>query len=703
MGLMNFLRNRAGVIIIFCISFAIVAFLLGDVMSYGGPMFSKQSNEVGSVNGDGIDYLEFSNQVEQTNEMYRQQMGGVLNPQMRSWAIDNVWNQYLNQKLYGEEIEKIGIHVSKEELNDMVNGANPAYQIVQAFSDPQYGFDRNQLNNFIHEVKNLPSNHEAHIQWNALLDNIVDEKLNSKYNTLINNSVYVTSLEANDEYLNRNKLANFSYVLLDYTSVDESTVTVTDQDYKAFYDEHKNMFLNKEETREIEYVLFNANPVAEDTLMVKQHIEELATQLANANNDSLFAAVNSETKYPFIYFRKGALNSNLDSMLFNASVGSVVGPVLNGEVFELAKIIDSRMSPDSITASHILLNPTLEGGVDKAKTKADSIKRLVQSGENFAGLAIQFSVDEGSKINGGELGTFTRGMMVPDFENPVFDAKAGDVLVITSQFGVHIVKVEKTIGNSKVVKAAIVDKSIQSGKETIDRVYNAATQFLSLVDKNNFQEKANEFNLQVNKAPFLNARQVNLNGVDVKREMMRWAFEAKEGEVVSQVYESENNDYYIIAKVSKVNPVGYMSLESVKATIHPQVLNKVKANYLTKKVEEASQGSANLDAIASKLGKSTVSAENIVLANPVIPGIAQEPKVIGTVFGSDIMKPSKAIHGNTGVYVVEVNGFVNPAPIQNMAAQKQQIMQSNLQRTWSSLFNALQDNAKIVDNRARFF
>lgn len=703
MGLMNFLRNRAGVIIIFCISFAIVAFLLGDVMSYGGPMFSKQSNEVGSVNGDGIDYLEFSNQVEQTNEMYRQQMGGVLNPQMRSWAIDNVWNQYLNQKLYGEEIEKIGIHVSKEELNDMVNGANPAYQIVQAFSDPQYGFDRNQLNNFIHEVKNLPSNHEAHIQWNALLDNIVDEKLNSKYNTLINNSVYVTSLEANDEYLNRNKLANFSYVLLDYTSVDESTVTVTDQDYKAFYDEHKNMFLNKEETREIEYVLFNANPVAEDTLMVKQHIEELATQLANANNDSLFAAVNSETKYPFIYFRKGALNSNLDSMLFNASVGSVVGPVLNGEVFELAKIIDSRMSPDSITASHILLNPTLEGGVDKAKTKADSIKRLVQSGENFAGLAIQFSVDEGSKINGGELGTFTRGMMVPDFENPVFDAKAGDVLVITSQFGVHIVKVEKTIGNSKVVKAAIVDKSIQSGKETIDRVYNAATQFLSLVDKNNFQEKANEFNLQVNKAPFLNARQVNLNGVDVKREMMRWAFEAKEGEVVSQVYESENNDYYIIAKVSKVNPVGYMSLESVKATIHPQVLNKVKANYLTKKVEEASQGSANLDAIASKLGKSTVSAENIVLANPIIPGIAQEPKVIGTVFGSDIMKPSKAIHGNTGVYVVEVNGFVNPAPIQNMAAQKQQIMQSNLQRTWSSLFNALQDNAKIVDNRARFF
>src|SRR5690606_16024716 len=216
----------------------------------------------------------------------------------------------------------------------------------------------------------------------------------------------------------------------------------------------------------------------------------------------------------------------------------------NGGVFELAKIVDTRMSPDSVKASHILLNPTLEGGVDKAQAKADSIKRLVQNGENFAGLAIQYSVDEGSKINGGELGTFSRGMMVPEFENPVFESKAGDVIIVNSQFGVHIVKVEKVIGNSKVVKAAIIDKSIQSGKETIDRVYNSATQFLSSVNKNNFVEKANEMNLQVNKASFLNARQVNLNGVDVKRELMRWAFEAKEGDVVSQVYESENNQYY---------------------------------------------------------------------------------------------------------------------------------------------------------------
>src|SRR5690606_33608687 len=127
------------------------------------------------------------------------------------------------------------------------------------------------------------------------------------------------------------------------------------------------------------------------------------------------------------------------------------------------KVLDARVSPDSIKARHILLNPALEGGLDKAEAKADSIKQLIQKGESIAALAIQFSTDEGSKINGGELGTFARGMMVPDFEYPIFDAKKGEVLIVKSQFGVHIVKVDDVIGSSRVVKAAIIDKHIVSG------------------------------------------------------------------------------------------------------------------------------------------------------------------------------------------------------------------------------------------------
>src|SRR5690606_5001623 len=134
--------------------------------------------------------------------------------------------------------EQIGLSVGRTELNDLVQGSNPSMQIQQAFRNPQTGqFDRDQLNNFLSQVNMLPQGHEAHGQWEALLQSVIDERLSTKYTNLINNSVYVTSLEAHEAYSQRNKLANFEYVLLDYESVPDSAVTVTEQDYKEYYNE----------------------------------------------------------------------------------------------------------------------------------------------------------------------------------------------------------------------------------------------------------------------------------------------------------------------------------------------------------------------------------------------------------------------------------------------------------------------------------
>src|SRR5690606_17745261 len=187
MGLMNYLRNRAGVVIVACIGFAIVAFLIGDVVSYGTPFWARNQNQVGSVNGEAIDIAEFNAQVDQTTEMFRQQMGGNLTPQMRTWAVEQAWSQFINRHLLNEEIEKVGLSVERTELNDLVQGDNPSMQILQAFANPQTGqFDRNQLVAFVSQVKELPSNHQAVGQWNALLENIVVERLNAKFNDLVN-------------------------------------------------------------------------------------------------------------------------------------------------------------------------------------------------------------------------------------------------------------------------------------------------------------------------------------------------------------------------------------------------------------------------------------------------------------------------------------------------------------------------------------
>ncbi|MGJ1389372.1 SurA N-terminal domain-containing protein [Sphingobacterium spiritivorum] len=703
MGLMTFLRNRAGLIVT-VIGIAIVAFLLGDVVRTGAPFWASSQNQVGSVNGESISYPDFNVQVEQASAMFQQQMGGgSLTPQMKNYAVQQVWNQFVTKEILKQEVEKIGLSVGKDELNALVNGPNPSYQIVQAFTNPQTGqFDKAQLNMFLSRLKS-EGTPEMQQQWEMLLEGVRDERMGTKYTNLLNNSIYVTSLEANDDYIQRNKLANFKYVLLDYSSIKDADIKLTDADYKEYYDENKNAFKNPEETRSIEYVLVDGRPNQRDTAATLAVVQKLKADLAASTNDSLFASVNSDTKYPYTYLKKGQVSPALDSVLFNAPVGATVGPFLSNGVYEIAKIKDATFSPDSVKASHILLNPTAEGGVDKAKAKADSIKNLIAKGEAFGPLAIQFSQDEGSKANGGDLGTFGRGRMVPEFDKAVFEGKPGDVLIVNSQFGVHIVKIEKQIGNSKVVKAAIVDKTISSGKETIDAAYAKANSFFSALDKDNFKALATKQGLKDATAKRVTAMDNTLDGNEVPRELLRWAFEAKKGDVTDKVYETDHT--FIVARLADIQPKGILPLEAIKADIETPVRNLVKARQLKEKAENALKGASSIDQVGQKLGKSPIQVENIVLANPVIPGVALENAVVGTVFGLQPNKPSTAIKGNQGVYVVQVNGFVNPKNqvATEIKAQQKQLIASKAQRSWNSIFKALQDKAKIDDNRIRFF
>ncbi|GAA4515811.1 peptidylprolyl isomerase [Sphingobacterium thermophilum] len=700
MGLMGNLRNRAGLVII-VIGLAILAFLLGDALQSGVPLWAKSQNQVGNINGRSIDYNEFNAMVEQTALNYQQQMGGVETPQLKNFAVQQVWNQMVSQELLNAEIEKIGITVGKNEFNDLITGPNPAQQIVQTFTNPQTGaFDRNYLSQVITEAKNNP---QVRQQWDAMLEQIRSQRLAEKYSTLVASSLYVTALEAQDEYTAKNKLANFKYVLLDYSSVNDADIKLTDADYKEYYNKYKNLFRNEEETRTVDYILIDARPSSKDTAATLANIQNLKTQLAASTNDSTFVSVNADSKIPVTYFKKGQLSGALDSVIFNVPVGTVVGPYLSEGKYEIAKVLDAKFSADSVKASHILLNPAAEGGLDKAKAKADSIKGLLAKGEKFETLAIEFSQDPGSKNKGGDLGTFARGQMVGPFEEAAFNGKPGDIVVVESQFGVHILRIEKHIGNSKIVKAAVVDKVISAGKETTDAAYTKANNLHSEINGKNFEEVAKKHQLEVGKAFRLRAMDNTLNGISIPRELVRWAFEAKAGEVAEQIFESD--EYFIIAKNAGISPKGVQPLEAVKGEIILGVRNMVKARMLKEKMDNALKGASSIDQVAQKLGKTAQTVENIVLANPVLPGVAFESAVVGTAFGLQPNKPSKSIEGNQGVYAVQVLSFVNPKEMveSERKTQQKQILSAKQQRAWGAVFKALMDNADIDDNRIRFY
>jgi peptidyl-prolyl cis-trans isomerase D len=700
---MSFLRERMGTILVVIIGLALFAFIAGEVVTYGRGFLNGDQNTLGEVSGQKIAYEEYMNKVKQGTEMFMQQSGQTsLTPQITDYVQENAWNQTMSQIILKKEMDKLAIAVGADEIQSMISGPNPDEQIVQYFGDPKTGqLDKNRLNSFLRELQNAKAGDPRLEQWTSFIAPKIETRRVQKYLALVHNGLYVNSLEAQDSYQSKNKLAKFSYVVLPYTSIADNKVTLTDNDYETYYNEHKAQFKNPQELRSFNYVSFNASPSKEDTLAIKSQMEKMIQGFSTSTNDSLFVQINSETKAPLTYQRKGQLDPALDSVMFNATPGFIYGPYVANGSYKLAKLVDSRVGPDSVTARHILINPATSGGVDKALAKADSIKKLIQAGRPFAEFAKNFSEDKASGEKGGDLGTFGRGAMLPVFEEAAFNGKPGDYKIVTSQYGVHLLNILGQKGSSKVVKVATVDKPLVASNKTQTAAYSKAQDFLAKVNEGNFAEQAKKAGLAVKAADDVTGTASALPGLDNARELVKWAFnKAEKGDVVDQVYTVGDN--YVIASLTKIKKEGTLALEDVKEQIKPEVLIQVKAKQLTEKLQTAANGASSLQQVAQKAGASVVPVENIVFANPVIPGLSLEYKVIGTVFGSQPKKVSKPIEGSHGVYVVTLDSFLNPAPLTNTIREKQQISQTLLQQADNRLFDALKDKANVKDYRYKF-
>ena len=695
---MTFMRTKMGYFLVGGIAVVLALFVLEPLLQQGSAIFGASRNVVGSIDGQDIKYDEFSPKVEQSIAQFKQQYGGNINPQMQAMAVDQAWQAEIANTILTKEYSRLGLTVSGDELFDLLQGKNPSPLIVQYFGNPQTGqVDRAAV---ISSLKAQAKDPKLKQQWDLLQLEVEKQALQQKYTNLIRNSVYITSVEANDEYSNRNKLASFKYVDLGFSTILDKDVKLTDADYQAYYDANKKRFDNPTETRGFEYVSFSIQPTAADSAAVKAQMDKLAADFKITPNDSLFAANNSDVKVPYTYITKGKLDPAVDSVIFNYPVGSYYGPKFSGNSYKLIKVVGSRISPDSVKASHILIDPSKVGGEAAAFKLADSLKSLLQKGGNMVELAKKYSVD-GSKDQGGDLGTFARGTMVPEFENASFDGKTGDIKVVKSQFGVHVIKIVKQVGSSKVAKLAYIEKSLAPSQKTRDAAYKKASSFLSEAKGDNFAALAQKNGYTVALADKITATQGFAPGLDNPRQLIRDAYQADKGDVLPQIYTMDNG--FVVAHLTDIRPKGQLSLADVKKEIQPYVMNEVKTKMLSEKVNKALQGSSSIDQVAQKLGKTATPAQNVVFANPVIPGLAQENKVIGAIFGSQVGKLSKAIEGDKGVYVFVVDGFTNPAPLDNVFKQKETMILGVAQRSLGAAFQALQDKSDIKDNRVKFY
>jgi peptidyl-prolyl cis-trans isomerase D len=315
-------------------------------------------------------------------------------------------------------------------------------------------------------------------------------------------------------------------------------------------------------------------------------------------------------------------------------------------------------------------------------------------------MAAMYSVDKTSAAKGGELGTFGRGAMIPAFEEPVFNGKKGEYKIVTTQYGVHLIQIEDQKGSSKVVKVAVVDKPLTASSATQTAAYSKAQAFLIALTKDNFNEQATKAGLKKLVGENVTATASGFAGLDNARDLVRWAYKANKGDLSDQVFTI--GDQYVVARLVEVKKKGILPLETVKKQIEVPVRNMVKGKMLTDKFTAALNGASGIDQVAQKAGSKVTPVQNIVFANPIIPGGGAEYKLIGTIFGSPVNKISKPVAGQQGVYVFIVDNFTNPAPLTNAVREKQQIAQAMMQRSEGQVFEALKDKDNVKDYRGKF-
>ena len=522
----------------------------------------------------------------------------------------------------------------------------------------------------------------------------VDKLLDSEQ---IRTLVLALGTQLKDEF-NLEKLRYHRIILMTDADVDDqqdSTIVVSDSEIKSFYNSHKKFF-KQNASRDIEYVVYEVKPSAKDVAAEGKKVEELYDEFATASNMKSFLMKNSDRPYDDIYFKKGELNtvsSDVENFVWNGE-GNVSNVIEKGNDFYVARIMDTKMIPDSVYVKHILLQ-----GEDADK-KADSLKTVIEKGGNFANLVALYSNDQNSAADGekGNIGWMTQTYMIPGFES-VMTAAKNKPFVLKTQYGTHVVEVSKTTAPVLKKKVAILYKETLASKETFSGVYAQANKFAVAAagSYDNYRKAVDTLGVYSHPANGIAEGTDRLGSISNAKEVTRWAFENKVGKV-SNIMTVDNN-YFIIATVRGIHKEGYATVQEVSSGIKQQLYYEKLAEKKTAEVAEKINGMTDLQAIAEKLGTTVSSHSGVAFASMNAQGL--DPKFIGAVSVAPVGKVSAPVAGSIGVYVYQVTNRETGAFFTEDDAKNRQA-QMNMYSS-QMIIPVMMTDADVKDNRARFY
>lgn len=702
MGLMNKLRDKTHIILIILI----LAFLATIVFEWGMDYLGLrggQVTELGSVNGQEIKYADFESQVNFAIEQQRQQTGEDPDENVVNMIRDQVWDQLVTQILAEQEIKRLGITVTNQEILNWV------YNSPQTLPEPikkNFIDSTGQFNMSVYQQALATKTPEIQKFWAQVEEYLKQTLLSQKLQSVITGTVRVTEYEVLQKFKDENIKASFDYVFLDINSIQDNQINITDEDLKAYYDAHKDQF-KRDEAAKLKYIVFSDAATMDDTISTEKQTRALLKDFKKFNpaDSTTWAVVNdnSAAKYVDKFSKPNEIPTEVASFLFTAPKDSISDIIRSADGIHMVRLLDSKEGTETYSnASHILVNFGTD--TNAAKLKAEQLMQRIKSGEDFTKIAAENSDDPSNKFKGGDLGWFGKGAMVKEFDEAVNNAAIGDLVgPIKTSFGFHIIKVKGR--QNKEFKYADIKKIIKQSAKTKDIARKKAEDFAFVAKNGNFDEEAKKLGIQVVDIPNFVTKGAFIPGAGQNQTISKFALKEKKGSMSDPI---KIQTGYAIYVITDKFPEGYMSFDEVKASTLPQLVRQEKKLDLLKQqtTDLKNKISGDLNSIKNfNPSLSVQSADTVSIAAPN-PQIGNDFDFNNAVFKMQNGQISEPIRTARGYYIVRMKNITSydQAKFQQdyetiktgLVAQKKQ----SITQDWLA---ELKDKAVIVDNRDKFF
>lgn len=713
MAALGKIRSK-GVLLISIIGFALFAFIAEELFRSCESHRNESRQQVGEVLGEKVSVQDFQKLVDEYTAVIKMTQGrDNLTDEELNQVKDVVWNTYIQNQLISHEAEKIGLTVTDQEMQNILNqGTNPML-LNTPFVNQQTGrFDANVLKKFMAEYKQAQGTNPQLVEqyqsiynyWTFIEKSLRTQILAQKYQALLAGCMLSNPVSAKMAFKDENEESSIQLASLPYSSINDNKVQVSDADLKAKYEELKPTFKLYDEARDIKYVDFQVVASAADRAALNKTFAGYAQTLAAAADPAdVVKKSGSSVNYLGIAQTKAAFPSDIAAKLDSMSVGQTTAVVENkrDNTLNIIKLLSKTQLPDSVEFRAIQVGGTTP---EETAQRADSIYKALQAGADFEAMAKKYG-QNGSKS----------WITSQQYQNaPSLDSDTKAYIESLNTMGVNETKnLKMTQGNiilqvlnrkamtTKYV-AAVIKKTIDFSKDTYSQAYNKFSQFVSESQTVEALEKnAAKYGFKLQERQGVQNSEHYVAGVRGTREAMKWLFDAKEN-TISPLYECGDNDHLFVMALNKINKKGYMSLddEKVKEYVKQQVIRDKKAEMLMAQVKGVNSISA-----AKAKGAQISTVNQITFAAPVFvqATMMREPALSGAVAATAKGKFSAhAVKGNAGVYLFQVVDKKGRPAKYNEKEYEQRQRQKSLQ----SVGNFMRDlylKANVTDNRYLFF